>query len=448
MPRPATGQVVEKEGRRGRVYALRFRAYGTRQYVTLGTADEGWTRAKAHDELAFIMGQVRRGVWQPPAPEPDGPPVRRDPTFHEFASEWLEAIGPELRPATVLDYRWQLTHHLLPFFARHALSQITVAEVDRYRAAKVREGRLSVTSINKTITRLGQVLDVAEERELVARNPVRVNPRRRKLRAVTPARPYLDRAEQIAALLEAADGLDAEAARDDRVPVGRRAIIATLALAGLRVGELCALRWRDVDLATGRLKVGQAKTDAGVRTVDLLPVLHGELRAWKAASGGPADGFVFPTAGGQARDRHNVRERVVKRAAARASERLVEAGRAPLPRLTPHALRRTFASVLVALGADPPYVMGQIGHTDPALTLRLYAQVMRQGDEERKALQALVEGAEWAPLGTSERTNAGEGAGAADPGNEETPADAGASPDGRGWARTSDLSRVRRALSR
>ena len=50
-----------------------------------------------------------------------------------------------------------------------------MAEVDRYREYKVREDALSAESINKTITRLGQILAVAEERDLVARNPVRVN---------------------------------------------------------------------------------------------------------------------------------------------------------------------------------------------------------------------------------------------------------------------------------
>ena len=43
------------------------------------------------------------------------------------------------------DYRWSLTHHLLPFFAEHRLSEITVREVDRYRAAKMAEGVLGAT---------------------------------------------------------------------------------------------------------------------------------------------------------------------------------------------------------------------------------------------------------------------------------------------------------------
>jgi integrase len=53
--------------------------------------------------------------------------------------------------------------------------------------------------------------------------------------------------------------------------VRRHAILATLAFAGLRIGDLVALRWRDVDLATGRIRVGEAKTDAGQRDVTLRP---------------------------------------------------------------------------------------------------------------------------------------------------------------------------------
>lgn len=60
--------------------------------------------------------------------------------------------------------------------------------------------------------------------------------------------------------------------------------------------------------------------------------------------------------------------------------------------LTPHSLRRTFASVLYALGEDPGVVMDEMGHTDPALALRVYRQTMRRDDGEKTALRALVEG--------------------------------------------------------
>ena len=120
----ATGQAIEREGKRGRTYALRFRAYGRREYVTLGTAEDGWTHHRAEVELENVLADVRRGIWRPPAPEPE--PPRQEPTFHEFASEWMEGIRPELRPRTAEDYEWSLTHHLLPHLTRLRLSQITV----------------------------------------------------------------------------------------------------------------------------------------------------------------------------------------------------------------------------------------------------------------------------------------------------------------------------------
>ena len=100
------------------------------------------------------------------------------------------------------DYEWQLRGHLLPFFGNHRLSQITIAEVDRYRGDEGAEsplgaprrwrsgarasrrrrtrpgdakwlasghaGRCGAVSINKTITRLGQILEVAVEYGLIA----------------------------------------------------------------------------------------------------------------------------------------------------------------------------------------------------------------------------------------------------------------------------------------
>ena len=412
MPRPATGQVLERDGRGGRTFALRFRAYGRRQYVTLGNAEDGWTRARADTELENVLADVRRGIWRPPEPEPVVE-VRAEPTFHEFASEWLEAVSPALARGTVLRYRWQLTDYLLPAFHAHPLSQITVAEVDRYRDERVKEGRLSAGEINKTLVRLGQILDVAEERGLVDRNPLRVNPRRRKLKTSKPRAIWLDQAEQVGALLAAARELDADA-RGDRKHVGRCATVATLVFAGLRIEELCGLRWRDVDLASGRLNVGASKTDAGRRYIDLLPPLREALATHKAGADAiSAGGFVFATRedrrplreGGRPNGRpskNNVRARVFNATLERANANLERDGLVPLPDgLTPHKLRHTFASLLFALGEDPVHVMGQLGHTDPAFSLRVYAHAMRRDAGQRAQLRALVEGTDWARMGTN-----------------------------------------------
>jgi integrase len=444
MPPKPTGQVIEKETREGRTFALRFRAYGERQYVTLGAARDGWTRERAERELRHVRADVERGIWVKPLATPAT--GSSDPGFHAFASQWLEDRRGELRENTVLDYTWQICNHLLPFFQRHCLSQITVAEVDRYRAHKVTEGQLGAESINKTITRLGQILAVAEERDLIARNPVRINTKNRKLKARRPRPVYLDSAESIQALLDAAAEIDnSKLARTS----GRRALIATLVFAGLRIAEACDLRWRQVDLASGRITVGDTKTEAGAREIKLLPILRDELDHYKLARErtGPND-HVFTTANGRPRDRNNARQRVIAPVVERADELLAERNHPPLPiGVTAHKLRHTFASILTMIGEDPAHVMSQTGHTDPAFTLRVYSHAMRREEGAKEKLRALVNGVDWAPMGTGtpdESANAPETPSSQ---NDESPADAGPSDDGRGGFRTCDLSRVKRALS-
>src|ERR1700716_2953508 len=130
--RPATGQVIVDIRGESPVLALRFRVNGERHYVRLGSAKDGWTRKQAEAELETVLAQVKLGIWKPAAPEVI-PEPEADPPFREFASRWFEAGQGGWRPKTREDYQWQLSHHLLPHFQRHTLSQITVAEVDRYR---------------------------------------------------------------------------------------------------------------------------------------------------------------------------------------------------------------------------------------------------------------------------------------------------------------------------
>ena len=139
MPRKPTGQVLDRKRQRGHVYALRFRACGQRQYVTLGATEDGWTRKAAEDELANVLADVRRGIWRPPAPDPTPEPEQRDPSFHEFSTEWYRGVELGLAERTQVDYMWRLSNHLLPHFARMRLSAITVEQLDRYRSAKERE---------------------------------------------------------------------------------------------------------------------------------------------------------------------------------------------------------------------------------------------------------------------------------------------------------------------
>jgi len=299
--------------------------------------------------------------------------------------------------------------------------------------------------INKTLTRLGQILEVAVEYGYLERNPARG--RRRRLRVASPERTYLDRAIQIGALIEGAGRLDAEARAGDLGQ--RKTMVASLVFAGLRLGELLALRWEHVDLAGGRLRVGEAKTDAGVRWIDLVLALREELTAHRARMDSPVgSALVFPTASGMSQSPSNFRNRTMTRAVSQANTLLAERDEIPIPvGLTPRSLRRTFASLLYALGHDPVYVMQQMGHTDPKLALRIYAQAMRRGEEEKAALEALVQGIDWARLGTR-RASAASRRKSTETNGAKKPSRSRGSSSGRGWVRTSDLSRVRRALSR
>src|SRR6266566_7557271 len=123
MARKATGNVLERKRQSGTTYGLRFTAGGERQYVTLGTVAEGWTRKRAEDELRHTMADVERGIWQPPRPQP-AQDEREPVTFHRFASDWLDRqkleggrSGNGLAGKSREDLEWRLVKHLLPAFA-------------------------------------------------------------------------------------------------------------------------------------------------------------------------------------------------------------------------------------------------------------------------------------------------------------------------------------------
>jgi len=417
MARQATGGVVPPKGQR-RSWAIRFRAYGKRHTITLGRPEDGWNRRRAEDELAVVMADVRRGVWRPPAPDAKPRHAEPEPTFGKFCEEWLEGVSPEWRERTLVDCRWRLDRHLLPFFAEHRLSEITVREVDQYRHLKVRESKslqearrrqlaqpddkhrplprpLSNGSINKTIRLLATILEQAVEYGYLVRNPAKG--RKRFLREPKPVRTYLQ-PEQLAALLRAAAEMDAAASEGDS---GRRQpLLAVLALAGLRISEALGLRWRDVDLTSRKLRVVQAKTHAGIRHVHLTPTLQKLLADYRVRTEHRgADDLVFATERGRRDNPSNVRNRFLAPAVKHANEKLRQTGREEMGAVTPHSLRRTFISLLLAAGADVPYVMAQAGHADPKMTLGVYAHVIALKTDHGAALDGLVNSSDWAQTG-------------------------------------------------
>ena len=102
-------------------------------------------------------------------------------------------------------------------------------------------------------------------------------------------------------------------------------MLSVLTFAGLRISELLALRWRDVDLAAGWLSVAESKTDAGRRRVKVRGALRDELLRVRAAHNHvDQDGYVFPTRTGARLGPDNFRNRVLAPAQKRANEQLAK----------------------------------------------------------------------------------------------------------------------------
>lgn len=411
------GEVLERDWKKGRGYALRFWAYGERQYLTLGFEADGWNWDKADEELQNVLADVRRGLWTPP-PKRKRRGKREEleqvevPLFGPFAKGLTDSREGQIAKKTTGHERWALGH-LLPFFAEWALAEIDVEAVDEYRFQKVKEaearelaierGRphrndhnqilrpLSPGSINRTIDHLQWVLSIAVEYPRFGLVGNAAQGKRRRLPKRRGAAAFIDNAAQVEALLEAAAELD----RDPRQRLSEReAIVATFLFAGPRAHELCNLLWRDIDLAGARIFVGRSKTDAGLREIKIQPILRDILASYKAENyRGDPDELVFPTLTGGRRDADNLRSTVLAPVLERADELLVARGLVPLPKaLTTHRLRHAFASILIALGEDPISVMRQIGHTDPAFTLRVYTHLMSRDQADRERLKALIRG--------------------------------------------------------
>ena len=160
-----------------------------------------------------------------------------------------------------------------------------------------------------------------------------------------------------------------------------RVALGLAAFAGLRLGELRGLRWADVSLEAGTLTVARAldpdgmpkppKSEAGARTVPIVPELRRLLVAWRLRSPhtSPED-YVVCTA-----ERMPVQERNARRAldAAKKAAGLAETE----GRLSMHTLRHAYCSALATAGLAPTTLARITGHSDPGFTLKAYARHTR-----------------------------------------------------------------------
>ncbi len=180
--------------------------------------------------------------------------------------------------------------------------------------------------------------------------------------------------------------------KPNRNDVPRRAIVEQLLLLGLRVSELCGLLGHDADLAARTVRVRRevTKTDAGERAIPMLPAARARLIDHRARRPyGPGDP-VFATRNGTPNTPNNVLHHRA-RAGAREGQRAAGVqGLPPIAHLTPHTLRRTFASILGVCRVDTRRAVALLGHTDPRMTLGVYAQLLKLGHGNVEILEQVM----------------------------------------------------------
>ena len=182
-----------------------------------------------------------------------------------------------------------------------------------------------------------------------------------------------------------------------RIVSQRRAIIATLTASGTRNTELCVLRWQDLDFHRYKIRIPAAKSNRGVREIDMTPWLREQLLIYRASLGDVRpDGPVFPTRDQSFRDKDNLNRRVVAPVGRAAATLRSQRGLAPLPTgLSAHVFRRTYITLMAEAGAPITYVQDQVGHESARLTLEIYARVSRSRDRAKwgRAFDELMAGA-------------------------------------------------------
>jgi integrase len=363
-PQPISGHVSQRKGKRGGVWYAKYRLPDGRQVQKrIGRAwtektapPEGYfTKASAKAYLDELLAQARQGTLPGM--------VRTGRTFRDAAEEWLDYCEKvrDCKASTLRDYR-NMVRVLDRQFGDRKIEAITPEEIELWISGYSGSNRTR----QKYLVCLGSIFKRAMKVHGLPRNPADMVecPRGRGAAKIDVLRP-----EEVLALVRAA-----ESEQD-------AAIFHTAAFAGLRMGELLALRWRDVDFTRRTIHVrenwtqGETTTPKG-GTERAVPMA--EEVAQRLARLGQRDHFtteddlVFCTPRGQHVGYKSLKERY--RAALRTAT-LREDFRF-------HNLRHTFGSTVIR-HADSREVMEWMGHADLTTTRRYLAFVDREDAAKR-----------------------------------------------------------------
>jgi integrase len=373
----ATGYVYTVNRKRGPQWYVKYRLPdGRRVQKLIGPAHAGrgrppeghFTKKTANDALQAILTDARRGTL--------AGMTTTGATFADAAAEWLRYVEQDRkrRPSTVRDYRSTLEVRLVPEFGSEPLEAIDSDRIDSWRAELVADGELSARTINKTLVILHGIFGRAMRVYGLPSNPVDGvdrQPQRSSgdFEVFTPGDIRLLASE-------------AESEQD-------AAIFTVAAFTGLRLGELRALRWGDIDFTNRIVHVRRNFTygsegvpkSGRVRSVPLID------QAAKALDGlsrrehfTGTDDHVFASPTGGVIDESALRRRYYE-----------AVDRAGLKRITFHSLRHVFGTI--AVQAFPlTDVKAYMGHADIQTTM-VYVHHVPQHDAADR-LSQLVEDSE------------------------------------------------------
>ena len=306
-------------------------------------------------------------------------------TVKEVAEEWLEkkkAPGTYERNS-LIGWQVHVDNYLVPSFGAILAQDLDVERIEA-EAAKWNE-KISAKTVNKILTTLAAVMALAKRYKLRKDNPADEAERlklsgEQEEKTVAPDEVY-SKAE-LKKLIEATEPGTLQ-----------RIAVELPAFTGIRIGELLGATWDAIDLKAGTFDVrlnmqdgdnGEPifkapKTKSGRRTLELSPPLLQDLRLWKLRCPPSARGLVVVNEIGNPLCRKSV-------------SKLLDAAidKAKVKRLTPHGLRHTFASLLIADGRPPSEVSHYLGHKNLAVTLSVYTHFVRQETSAMHNLAASI----------------------------------------------------------
>jgi integrase len=336
------------------------------------------TRGEAQKDLAKLVADVKRGQVA----------VRHPGSVSDLLDRWLCAIEPERSAYTVKEYRRLAKINIGPALGSTRLDQLAPAQIDAYYASLLSEDRkpkpLSTESVRRHHFLLHAALGRAVKWGLIASNPAdRATPPGLKRSTVNAPS-----AEEVHKLISAAES--------DGDSVLATAI-ALAAVTGCRRGELCALRWSDVNWGQRILRFARSVTVIRQQITDGPTKSHGHrnvalddaLSAMLAKR--RSDQELYAEQSGIALSNDPF---ILSRRADGSQPCLPNGLTAAYRRVARslglssrfHELRHFMAITAITSGADVRTVAGRLGQADPSVTLRVYAHALEQRDRDLGAL--------------------------------------------------------------